>query len=112
MTSPRPDGERPSVDVEAVFRAEYGRAVATLIRLLGDISLAEEAVQDAFIVAVERWPSEGVPPNPGGWIVTTARRRAIDRHRRESTRDERHAQAVRLYGGMPEPEEVGAVRDD
>jgi RNA polymerase sigma-70 factor (ECF subfamily) len=102
----------PSVDVEAVFRAVYGRAVATLIRLLGDISLAEEAVQDAFTVAVERWPSEGVPPNAGGWIVTTARRRAIDRYRRESTRDERHAQAIRLRGGGPEPEEVGAVRDD
>jgi RNA polymerase sigma-70 factor, ECF subfamily len=102
----------PSIDIEAVFRADYGRAVATLIRLLGDISLAEEAVQDAFTVAVERWPSDGVPPNPGGWIVTTARRRAIDRHRRESTREQRHAQAVRVYGALPEPEEVGAVRDD
>jgi RNA polymerase sigma-70 factor, ECF subfamily len=86
------------VTVEAVFRREYGRCVATLIRFLGDIDAAEEAVQDAFTVAVARWPSEGQPPNPGAWIVTTARNRAIDRLRRESVRDERHAQAHHLYG--------------
>jgi RNA polymerase sigma-70 factor, ECF subfamily len=111
-----------SVDaVEAVFRAEYGRAVATLVRLLGDIDLAEEAVQDAFTVALERWAADGGPPNPGGWIVTTARRRAIDRFRRESTRDDRHAQAARLFGpdaqgagqdARSDREEVGPVRDD
>ena len=84
--------------VEAVFRCEYGRCVATLIRFLGDIDAAEEAVQDAFTVAVARWPSEGLPPNPGAWIVTTARNRAIDRLRRESVRDERQAQAHHLYG--------------
>ena len=83
---------------EAVFRREYGRCVATLIRFLGDIDAAEEAVQDAFTVAVARWPSEGQPPNPGAWIVTTARNRAIDRLRRESVRDERQAQAQHLYG--------------
>jgi RNA polymerase sigma-70 factor (ECF subfamily) len=86
------------VTVEAVFRREYGRCVATLIRFLGDIDAAEEAVQDAFTVAAAKWPSEGLPPNPGGWIVTTARNRAIDRLRRESVRDERHAQAHHLYG--------------
>jgi RNA polymerase sigma-70 factor, ECF subfamily len=86
------------VTVEAVFRREYGRCVATLIRFLGDIDAAEEAVQDAFTVAVARWPSDGEPPNPGAWIVTTARNRAIDRLRRESVRDERHAQAHHLYG--------------
>jgi RNA polymerase sigma-70 factor, ECF subfamily len=86
------------VTVEAVFRREYGRCVATLIRFLGDIDAAEEAVQDAFTVAVARWPSEGQPANPGAWIVTTARNRAIDRLRRESVRDERHAQAHHLYG--------------
>ncbi len=85
--------------VEAVFRREYGRCVATLIRFLGDIDAAEEAVQDAFAQAVARWPSDGQPPNPGAWIVTTARNRAIDRLRRESLRDERHAQAQHLYGG-------------
>ena len=84
--------------VEAVFRREYGRCVATLIRFLGDIDAAEEAVQDAFTVAVARWPADGQPPNPGAWIVTTARNRAIDRLRRESLRDERHAQAHHLYG--------------
>src|SRR6185437_7609325 len=87
-----------SVTVEAVFRREYGRCVATLIRFLGDIDAAEEAVQDAFTVAVARWPSDGQPPNPGAWIVTTARNQAIDRLRRESVRDERHAQAHHLYG--------------
>jgi RNA polymerase sigma-70 factor, ECF subfamily len=86
------------VTVEAVFRREYGRCVATLIRFLGDIDAAEEAVQDAFTVAVARWPSDGQPPNPGAWIVTTARNRAIDKLRRESIRDERHAQAHLLYG--------------
>ena len=83
---------------EAVFRREYGRCVAALIRFLGDIDAAEEAVQDAFTVAVARWPSDGQPPNPGAWIVTTARNRAIDRLRRESVRDERHTQAHHLYG--------------
>jgi RNA polymerase sigma-70 factor, ECF subfamily len=86
------------VNVEAVFRREYGRCVAALIRFLGDIDAAEEAVQDAFTVASARWPSEGLPPNPGAWIVTTARNRAIDRLRRESVREQRHAQAHRLYG--------------
>ncbi|HEY2263887.1 MAG TPA: sigma-70 family RNA polymerase sigma factor [Streptosporangiaceae bacterium] len=84
--------------VEAVFRREYGRCVATLIRFLGDIDAAEEAVQDAFTVAVARWPADGEPPNPGAWIVTTARNRAIDRLRRESVRDQRHEQAHHLYG--------------
>ena len=69
-------------DVERTFRLEFGRAVATLVRFLGDIDLAEEAVQEAFVVAVQKWPTTGVPPNPGGWIVTTARNRAIDRLRR------------------------------
>ena len=103
--------------VEAVFRREYGRCVATLIRFLGDIDAAEEAVQDAFTVAAARWPSEGQPPNPGAWIVTTARNRAIDRLRRESVRDERHAQAHHLYGAdtagsAPPQEEEGTVPDD
>jgi RNA polymerase sigma-70 factor, ECF subfamily len=87
-----------AVTVEGVFRREYGRCVATLIRFLGDIDAAEEAVQDAFTVAVARWPSDGQPPNPGAWIVTTARNRAIDRLRRESVRDQRHAQAHHLHG--------------
>ncbi|WP_432174794.1 RNA polymerase sigma factor [Streptomyces sp. Tue6028] len=100
-----------AADVEAVFRAEYGRAVAVLIRFLGDIDLAEEAVQDAFTTAVRKWPETGTPASPAGWIITTARNRAVDRLRRESTRDARHAEAARLYA--PEaPAEEGPVRDD
>ncbi|PXY22584.1 RNA polymerase sigma factor [Prauserella muralis] len=97
--------------VERVFREEYGRAVAVLVRLLGDIDLAEEAVQEAFAEATRRWPSAGVPPSPAGWIITTARNRAIDRFRKESTRDERHAEAALLHA-RDEPAEEGAVRDD
>ncbi|HEY3941590.1 MAG TPA: RNA polymerase sigma factor [Acidimicrobiales bacterium] len=96
-------------DVAAVFHREYGRCVASLIRLLGDIDAAEEAVQEAFAVAVAKWPAEGLPANPGAWIVTTARNRAIDRFRRESIRHERHAQAHDLFGpavvGPPAVEE-------
>jgi RNA polymerase sigma-70 factor (ECF subfamily) len=97
------------VTVEDVFRREYGRCVATLIRFLGDIDAAEEAVQDAFTVATARWPSDGQPPNPGAWIVTTARNRAIDRLRRESVRDERHAQAHHLYGAAADAAGDSAV---
>jgi RNA polymerase sigma-70 factor (ECF subfamily) len=97
--------------VEQTFRVEFGRAVATLVRLFGDIDLAEEAVQQAFLVAVQRWPAAGVPPNPGGWIVTTARNHAIDRLRRESSRDTRQSQAVLLHL-RDEPEELGPVPDD
>ena len=94
------------------FRLESGRAVATLVRLFGDIDIAEEAVQDAFAVAVERWPETGVPPNPGAWITTTARNRAIDRLRRESTRHDRHAQAALVHERDQPTEPAGAVKDD
>jgi RNA polymerase sigma-70 factor, ECF subfamily len=83
--------------LEEVFRREAGRCTATLIRVLGDIDLAEDAVAEAFALAAEQWPRTGIPPNPGGWITTTARNRAIDRLRRESTRDERHLAAHRLH---------------
>ena len=96
-----------------MFRDEYGRAVAVLVRHFGDIDVAEEAVQDAFTVAVERWPSAGLPPSPAGWIITTARHRAIDRLRRESSREDRHAQAALLHASHDSLEEEGdAVRDD
>ncbi|MFE9689278.1 RNA polymerase sigma factor [Micromonospora sp. NPDC005806] len=98
-------------DVELVFRAEYGRAVAVLVRLLGDIDLAEEAVQEAFAIAVDRWSADGPPPSPAGWIITTARNRAVDRLRREASRADRHAQAALLYAPDP-PAEEGPVRDD
>jgi RNA polymerase sigma-70 factor (ECF subfamily) len=98
--------------VEETFREDAGKAVATLIRLFGDIDLAEEAVQEAFVVATARWPEEGVPPNPAGWIVTTARHRAIDKLRRESSREDRHARAFELQQQTePEPME-GPVIDD
>jgi len=108
----------PPVDtseVERVFREEYGRVVAVLVRRFGDIDLAEESVQDAFAVAVQRWPADGVPPSPSGWIIATARNRAIDRFRREASRDERHAQAAALIHdgqAFPDPYEEGPVTDD
>jgi RNA polymerase sigma-70 factor, ECF subfamily len=109
-----------SAEIERVFREEHGRAVAVLVRRFGDIDLAEEAVQDAFAEAVRRWPARGLPPSPAGWIITTARNRAIDRLRRESGRDARHAQAALLAGAGAEPpadagedeDEEGAVPDD
>ena len=102
-----------NVDVEHAFRAEHGRAVAVLVRVFGDIDIAEEAVQEAFATALERWPVDGVPPSPAGWIITTARRRAIDRLRREASREDRHAQAALLAAQAAGPlEEVGPVQDD
>jgi len=101
----------PASEIERVFREQYGRAVAALVGVFGDIDVAEEAVQDAFTAAVQRWPSTGPPPSPAGWIIATARNRAIDRLRREASRTDRHAQAALLHarGG---PAEEGAVRDD
>ncbi|CAM5338629.1 RNA polymerase subunit sigma-24 [Streptomyces xanthochromogenes] len=101
-------------EVERVFRAQYGRAVAVLVGVLGDIGLAEEAVQDAFEAALARWPADGLPPSPAGWIITTARNRAVDRLRRESTRADRQAEAARrerLFTA-DEPAEEGPVHDD
>jgi RNA polymerase sigma-70 factor, ECF subfamily len=97
--------------IEGVYREHYGRAVASLVRRFGDIDLAEEAVQDAFAEAARRWPSDGPPPSPAGWIITTARNRAIDRLRREASRADRHAQAL-LLQARDEPAEEGPVRDD
>jgi RNA polymerase sigma-70 factor, ECF subfamily len=92
--------------IERVFRQEHGRAVAVLVRMFGDIDVAEEAVQDAFTIAVERWPVSGTPPRPSGWIITTARNRAIDRLRREASRHTRHAQAALLVTQDPDEEET------
>ena len=112
--------ELTAQEISRVFRAEYGRAVAVLVRRFGDIDVAEEAVQDAFAAAVERWPRTGTPPSPAGWIITTARNRAVDRLRRESVRDQRQAQAALLSsadnglnnGPGDEPGEEGPVEDD
>jgi RNA polymerase sigma-70 factor, ECF subfamily len=98
-------------DIEQLFRREYGRSVAVLVRLCGNIDTAEEAVQDAFAEAVQRWPSAGLPASPAGWIIKTARNRAIDRLRREASRDERHAAAIALLEGN-ETQEESIVPDD
>ncbi|TCO49401.1 RNA polymerase sigma-70 factor (ECF subfamily) [Kribbella antiqua] len=100
-----------TADIAAVFRAEHGRAVAVLARVFGDLEIAEDAVQDAFAAAVEKWPGSGVPPSPAGWIITTARNRAIDRLRREEKREDKHAQAALLHA-QDEPVEEGVVQDD
>jgi RNA polymerase sigma-70 factor (ECF subfamily) len=98
--------------VEETFRLESGKAIASLARHFGDIDVAEEAVQEAFLVALERWPVTGIPPSPIGWIITTARNKAIDRLRRESSRDDRQAQAAHLHGADDEPPEIHPVDDD
>jgi RNA polymerase sigma-70 factor (ECF subfamily) len=102
----------PAPEIEGVFREQYGRAVAVLVGDFGDIDLAEEAVQEAFAAALARWPSTGPPPSPAGWIITTARNKAIDRLRREASRDDRHAQAALLHARDEPAVEEGAVRDD
>ncbi|MDH4119519.1 MAG: RNA polymerase sigma factor, partial [Acidimicrobiia bacterium] len=94
-------------EIERVFREVYGQAVATVTRTCGDLSAAEDAVQHAFAVAAERWPADGVPPNPAGWIITVARNNAIDVHRRRR-RGAEIAEA-HLVGG---PEEEDPVTDD
>jgi RNA polymerase sigma-70 factor, ECF subfamily len=101
----------PLDDVERTFRDHSGRAVATLVRLFGDIDIAEESVQEAFVTAIEKWPRDGIPPSPAGWIITTARNRGIDRLRRESTRTAREIEAIALAGGV-EPVQSYDVRDD
>ena len=104
----------PIVDdalIGRIFREEAGRSVATLIRIFGDIDLAEDAVQEAFALALRKWPADGWPPNPGGWITTTARNRAIDHLRRESRGHELLAQAANDADDRPE-EETGPVQDD
>ncbi len=98
--------------VEEVFRAEFGRVVAALTRRFGDLDLAEEMAQEAVVEALRRWPRDGVPPNPGGWLTTTARNRAVDRLRRESTREARHLEAHMLAEGTDPMEPVSSVADE
>jgi RNA polymerase sigma-70 factor (ECF subfamily) len=120
---PAPDGVNepdagPGLDeaeIGRIFREESGRSVAALIRAFGDIDAAEDAVQDAFAVALRKWPRDGLPPNPGGWITTTARNRAIDRLRRELRRRELLGEAAVLSHAHDDPgvpEEVAPVPDD
>ena len=103
--------------VERVFREEYGRLIASLVRRFGDIDIAQEAAGEALVAALERWPESGVPPNPGGWLTTTAGNRAIDRIRREKQRDAKHQAAFMFspmssgHDGTPH-EHTGPVEDD
>ena len=111
------DSHREASAVERVFREAYGQAVATLVRVFGDITLAEDAVQDAFVVASDRWRNDGIPPNPAGWIVTTARNRAVDNLRRATRGRELHEQIAADIAQSPGPdvdafEEDGPVGDD
>jgi RNA polymerase sigma-70 factor (ECF subfamily) len=112
------DATCDAAQIGRVFREESGRAVASLVRHFGDIDLAEEAVQEAFVVALAKWPTTGLPPSPAGWIITTGRNRAIDWLRRESSREERPAQAALIQGTSdvrgPDvgPTEVEPVEDD
>ncbi|MFK4296995.1 RNA polymerase sigma-70 factor (ECF subfamily) [Arthrobacter sp. GAS37] len=103
-------------EIGQIFREEYGRSVAVLVRVLGSIDAAEDAVQDAFTEAVARWPDAGLPPSPAGWIITTARNRAIDRLRREASGREKLARAALLHGDErgdePEGIDVDTVEDD
>jgi RNA polymerase sigma-70 factor, ECF subfamily len=104
-----------AAEIGRIFRQESGRSVAALIGVFGDIDLAEDAVQEAFAIAMRKWPGDGVPPNPGGWITTTARNRALDRLRRESRGRELLNEVAMLTPGSDEPgtpEEVGPVQDD
>jgi RNA polymerase sigma-70 factor, ECF subfamily len=98
-------------EVERVYREEYGRVVASLVRRFGDIDIAEEAGGEALLVALEKWPVDGPPPNPGAWLTTTAGNKAIDRLRREARSQDKHRQAMQMYDEEP-PEPTGVVTDD
>ena len=111
MTAPDPAAARGADAVADVVRTEYGRVVAGLIRRFGDIGLAEDALGEAVVIALERWPRDGVPPNPAGWLTTTASRKALDHLRREKVRDAKYAEAAMLTDDTP-PEPTGPVADD
>jgi len=100
--------------ITRVHHEEWARVVATLTRRFGDLDIAEEAAAEAFATAVERWPADGLPPNPGAWLTTTANRKAIDRIRRENKRDDKHKEAQMVYDNdSPDPPEpLGAIDDD
>lgn len=100
-----------SIGLERVFRDEYGRVIASLVRRFGDITVAEEAAGEAILAALEKWPTSGIPPNPGAWLTTTAGNRAIDRIRRENHRDAKHRAAAMIHDDS-DPEPTGVIEDD
>ena len=112
LTRPETEhGTDADAAIERIFRDEFGRVVASLARRFGDLDIAEEAAGEALVVALEKWRVDGIPPNPGGWLTTTAGNRAIDRIRREQRRDDKHRQAEMIQD--PEPHEAtGPVEDD
>lgn len=105
------DPQATAGEVERIFREEYGRLIASLVRRFGDIDVAEDAAGEALVVALEKWPGSGLPPNPGGWLTKTAGNRAIDRIRRERKRDEKHQAAAMIHDPTPH-EPTGAVEDE
>ncbi len=102
----------PSAEIARIFRQDYGRAVSVLVRVFGDIDIAEDAVQDAFATALQRWPADGLPPSPAGWLITTARNKAIDKLRRDAARDDKHAQAALIHAADEPAVQEGPVPDD
>jgi RNA polymerase sigma-70 factor (ECF subfamily) len=112
MTAARADGAGATADdIDLIYRQEYGRAVAVLVRVFGDISLAEDAVQDAFAAAVPRWRAGGLPPSPAGWLITTARNKGIDHLRRERLRQDKYVQAI-LLAGQAVPQQAEPAVDE
>jgi RNA polymerase sigma-70 factor (ECF subfamily) len=105
------DSSAPAAAIERIFREEFGQVVASLARRFGDLDVAEDAAGEALLVALEKWPVDGVPPNPGGWLTTTAGHRAIDRIRREQQRDAKHQAANMIQDDTPH-EPTGVVDDD
>ena len=107
-------GKVDATEIGRIFREEAGRSVAMLIRVFGDIDVAEDAVQDAFATALNRWPTDGLPPNPGAWITTTTRNRAIDRLRRSARERELLGEVAPVAATQPAavPDEVGPVQND
>jgi RNA polymerase sigma-70 factor (ECF subfamily) len=105
------DSSAPAAAIERIFREEFGQVVASLARRFGDLDVAEDAAGEALLVALEKWPVDGVPPNPGGWLTTTAGHRAIDRIRREQQRDAKHQAANMIKDDTPH-EPTGVVDDD
>ena len=105
-------GDDPGAGLAAVFRAEHGRVVASLARRFGDLDIAEDATGEALVVAAERWPTEGLPPNPGGWLTTVAGNKALDRIRREKRRQDKYAEVARMDNHDDPAEPTGPVEDD